>query len=106
MKPYMTALLLLGMQICLSSAQEVDRIVDIKPAGMFITDSTLPGETRKDDVVPRHAVCIQAAKQRWLIVYYTHGFRGVDDERSIMYQIRRDGPDGPLVKEGFLARVN
>jgi hypothetical protein len=29
----------------------------------------------------------------------------VDDERSVIYQVRRDAPDGPLVKEGFLARA-
>src|ERR1043165_426019 len=89
-----------------TTEQEIDRLADIKPVGMFIKDSTLPGETRKDDVVPRHAVCIQVAKMRWLIVYYTHGFRGVDDERSILYQLRRDAPDGEVIKEGFLARVN
>jgi len=61
----------------------------IKPAGMFIKESTLPGETRQDDVVPRHAVCLQLAKTRWLIVYTTHGYRGVDDERSVLYQIRK-----------------
>jgi hypothetical protein len=77
----------------------------IEPRGMLIADSTLAGERRADDVVPRHACGLQAARNRWIIVYYTHGFRGVDDERSIMYQIRRDAPDGPLLKEGFLAKT-
>ncbi|MBI1830405.1 MAG: hypothetical protein HYR84_03030, partial [Planctomycetes bacterium] len=78
---------------------------NIKPAGMFIKESTSPGETRKDDVVPRHAVCVQASKTRWLIVYTTHGYRGVDDERSVLYQLRKDAPDGVVIKEGFLARA-
>ena len=29
---------------------------------------------------------------------------GVDDDRSIVYQLRSGAPDGPVVKEGFLAR--
>src|SRR5213595_995470 len=82
-----------------------ERIADIKPGGMFIKESTLPGETRANDVVPRHAVCVQLAKTRWLIVYTTHGYRGVDDERSVLYQIRKDAPDGDVLREGFLGKA-
>jgi hypothetical protein len=78
----------------------------IEPGGMLIRECTLPGERRHNDVVPRHAVCIQAARERWVIVYTTHGYRGVDDERSVIYQVRRDAPDGTLLKEGFLARAD
>src|SRR5262245_48648630 len=77
---------------------------ELKSMGMFIKESTLPGETRRDDVVPRHAVCLQAAKSRWLIIYTTHGYRGADDERSVLYQVRKDAPDGAVLKEGFLAK--
>jgi len=77
----------------------------LEPAGMLIRDSTLAGERRADDVVPRHACGLQLARRRWLLVYYTHGFRGVDDERSILYQLRGEAPDGPVLREGFFARV-
>jgi hypothetical protein len=77
----------------------------IEPGGMFIRECDLPGERRRDDVVPRHAVCIQAARERWVVVYTTHGYRGVDDERSVIYQVRRDAPDGEVLKEGFLAQA-
>lgn len=77
----------------------------IEPGGMLVRECDLPGERRRDDVVPRHAVCVQAARQRWVVIYTTHGYRGVDDERSIIYQVRRDAPDGPVLKEGFLARA-
>src|SRR5262245_33456627 len=77
----------------------------IEPGGMLVRECDLPGERRRDDVVPRHAVCVQAARARWLVIYTTHGFRGVDDERSVIYQVRRDAPDGPVLKEGFLARA-
>src|SRR5216684_7600759 len=80
-------------------------IESIKPQGEFIRECTLPGETRKDDVVPRHANAIQLSRQRWLVIYSTHGYRGVDDERSIIYQVRRDAPDGAVLKEGFLVRT-
>ena len=80
-------------------------IASIEHLGEFIHECTLPGETRRDDVVPRHANAIQIGSARWLVVYSTHGYRGVDDERSIVYQIRRDAPDGKVLKEGFLARA-
>src|SRR4051812_47763145 len=86
-------------------AQEGDRIAAIKPGGMFIKEASLDGEMRKNDVVPRHAVCLQLAKTRWLIVYTTHGYRVVDDERSVLYQIRKDAPDGDVIKEGFLGKA-
>src|SRR5207244_13056432 len=76
----------------------------IKNQGEFIRECTLPGETRRDDVVPRHANAIQLSSARWLVIYSTHGYRGVDDERSIVYQVRRDAPDGAVLKEGFVAR--
>ncbi len=80
-------------------------IESIQPQGMLVRECTLEGETRKDGVVPRHANAIQLSRQRWLVVYSTHGYRGVDDERSIVYQIRRDASDGAVLKEGFLVRT-
>src|SRR5260221_2272139 len=74
--------------------------------GRFIEECTLPGETRRDDVVPRHANAIQLSADRWLVIYSTHGYRGVDDERSIVYQVRADRPDGRVLKEGFLSRTS
>ena len=79
-------------------------IESIEHFGEFIHECTLPGETRADDVVPRHANCIQLSATRWLVIYSTHGYRGIDDERSIIYQVRRDAPDGAVMKEGFLMR--
>lgn len=80
-------------------------IESITYGGPLIRECTLPGETFKDDVVPRHANAIQVSKNRWLVVYSTHGFRGVDDERSIIYQLRREAPDGLVIKEGFLVQA-
>jgi hypothetical protein len=74
--------------------------------GRFVEECTLPGETRRDDVVPRHANAIQLSAERWLVIYSTHGYRGVDDERSIIYQVRAERPDGPVLKEGFLSRTS
>ncbi|HEY7422875.1 MAG TPA: hypothetical protein VH682_01320 [Gemmataceae bacterium] len=93
-------LLLLG-----SLASAAADAPSVEQAGMLIPDSSLPGERRADDVVPRHACCVQASRRRWIIVYYTHGFRGVDDERSVLYQVRADAPDGKVLREGFLART-
>jgi hypothetical protein len=82
-----------------------DGVVAIEPQGMLFRECSLPGESRADRVVPRHANCLQVSRQRWLVIYSTHGYRGVDDERSIVYQLRRDAPDGAILKEGFLARA-
>ncbi len=79
-------------------------IESVEHVGQLVRECTLPGHTRADDVVPRSANCIQISATRWLIVYATHGYRGVDDERSIIYQVRSDAPDGSVLKEGFLAR--
>lgn len=89
----------------LVSRAAADEPFTIEPGGMLIRECDLPGERRRDDVVPRHAVCVQASQKRWVIVYTTHGYRGVDDERSVIYQVRRGSPDGPVLKEGFLARA-
>ena len=70
---------------------------------MLIGECTLAGERRADDVVPAHPNGIQVSRDRWLLVYATRGFRGVDDDRSIVYQVRRGAPDGPVLKEGMLA---
>ncbi len=79
-------------------------IESVELAGQLIRECTLPGHTRLDDVVPRSANAIQLSATRWLVLYGTHGYRGVDDERSIIYQVRRDAPDGPVLKEAFFAR--
>jgi len=87
-----------------ASAEPAGDIESIEHLGQFIRECTLSGETRGDDVVPRHANAIQMSSSRWLVIYSTHGYRGVDDEHSIVYQVRRDAPDGPVLKEGFLSR--
>jgi len=76
----------------------------IEPMGQLVWDCTLPGETKADQVWPAHANGIQVSKDRWLLVYATRGFRFMDDDRSIVYQLRESRPDGRVVKEGFLSR--
>ena len=88
-----------------ASEAESGSIESIQQRGQLVRECGLPGESRKDGVVPRHANCIQLSKDRWLVLYSTHGYRGVDDERSILYQVRRDEPDGAVLKEGFLVRT-
>ncbi len=80
-------------------------IVSIEPATRLVTECTLPGETRADDVTPAHPNGLQVSRDRWLLLYGTRGFRGVDDDRSSVYQLRNEAPDGPVIKEGFLSRT-
>ena len=78
---------------------------EIEPRGVLIRDCAVPGETRSDDVTPAHPNGIPVSKDRWLLVYATRGFRGVDDDLSILYQLRAGAPDGWLIKEGAFART-
>jgi len=77
--------------------------IDVK--GKLVHECTIPGETRADDVFPGHPNGTPLSKDRWLIIYATRGWRKVDDDRSIIYQLRKDRPDGPVLKEGLLRRA-
>ena len=76
----------------------------IEHRGKLIDECALNGETRKDGVYPAHPNGIRVSRNRWIIVYATRGFRRKDDDRSIIYQLRRDAPDGPVIKEGRIAQ--
>ena len=74
-------LLLLGS---LATAATTD-VPPVEPAGMLISDSSLAGERRADDVVPRHACCVQASQRRWVVVQRTDrqlyfGIAAADDD--------------------------
>src|ERR1051326_4451525 len=86
-------------------------IQQITHDGFFVADSTVAGETRADGAYPHMGDALPLCKDRWLILYSTRGFLGVDqgfrggdNDRSIVYQLRRDGPKGTVIKEGILER--
>lgn len=73
--------------------------------GMYVHDCTLSGERRADDVFPGHPNGIPLSRDRWFVIYATRGWRKVDDDRSIVYQLRAGGPAGAVLKEGFLRQA-
>ena len=75
----------------------------IEPLGRLIADCPFPGETRADDVWPAHPNAIQVSKDRFLVVYATRGYRGGDDDLSIVYQLRAGALDGPVLAERMVA---
>lgn len=77
----------------------------IELLGMFLRACSVPGETRADDVFPAHPNSIRLSRDRWLVVYATRGWRGLDDDRSVVAQIRSGSPIGPLVRERCLAQT-
>ena len=77
-------------------------IAGIEHRGFLIQECSLPGETRADNVFPALADGIQVSNRRFLLVYSTRGWRGVDDNLSIVYQLRDGAYDGRVVKEGLL----
>ena len=76
----------------------------IEHRGMLIKECSIPGETRADEVYPSHPNGTQVSRDKFLLVYATRGFRGTDDDRSTVYQLREGGFDGRLIKEGILGR--
>lgn len=80
-------------------------IESIEVKGKLVHECCVAGETRAEDVFPAHANGIPLSHDRWLIIYATRGWRKVDDDRSIIYQIRKDAPDGDLLKEGMLRQA-
>lgn len=74
-------------------------ITSIESRGIFIDECRLEGETRGNGVFPSQHNTLRLSQERWLVVFATRGFRGIDDNRSIVYQIRKGTPDGPVIKE-------
>ncbi len=73
--------------------------------GPLIHVCSLPGEGRDRGVFPAHPNGQQVRHDRWLLVYATRGWRGGDDDLSIIWQLRRDAPTGAVLREGCLARA-
>lgn len=82
-----------------------DGIESIEHRGVLVSECSIRGERRRDDVVPAHPNGIQVSRDRWLLVCATRGFRGVDDDRSIAYQLRAGSPEGRVIREGVLVRT-
>lgn len=71
--------------------------------GQFMTDTRIPGEGKTDWVQPSYPTFVQLSCDRYLILFQTRGFGGIDNERAICYQIRADRPNGPVLKEKVLS---
>ena len=80
-------------------------IDQILSRGYYIEECRLPGESKADECVPAQHNTIQLSKNRWFVIFETRGFRGVDDNRSVIYQVRGDTPDGTILSEGCLDKA-
>ncbi len=80
--------------------------IQIIPVGPLIQSSTIEGDRREDNVSPHATVGSQLSKDRWFLVYHTRGYRAVDEELSVLYQIREGKPDGRIIREGVLDSWN
>ncbi len=79
-------------------------IDSIHVQGKLLHECTMEGERRIDDVYPGHGNGCQLSADRWMLIYATRGWRETDDDRSIIYQLRADRPDGRIVREGRLRK--
>ena len=75
----------------------------IEHRGKLIHECTLPGHTRADGLYPGHINAAQLSASRFLLIYTTRGWRGTDDNCSVIYQLREGAYDGKLLAEGVLA---
>ena len=80
-------------------------ICDIASRGYYIDQCRLAGESKADECVPAQHNTIQLSRDRWFIIFETRGFRGLDDNRSIVYQVRKDAPHGRVLAEGILDKA-
>jgi len=78
--------------------------IRIEHLGKLIDDMSIPGERRVDGVAPAHGNATQLSRDRFLVLNSTLRFRGVDDNCSITWQLRRDSYTGPIIKEGIFAK--
>lgn len=77
-------------------------ITRLTPKGYYIDACGLSGETKAERCFPAQHNTLRLRKDRWLVVYETRGFRGIDDNRSVVYQVRADAPTGAVLSEGYL----
>ena len=78
-------------------------LVDIRYRGGFLTDTSIPGERKSDYVIPAHGNgALRASRSRWIVFASTLDPIGWDAVKSIIYQIRSDAPDGPVLNEGIV----
>ena len=79
--------------------------MNIQYRGLLISDTCIPGEGKSQGITPEISACVQASRDKWLIVFGTLDPRGWDTNRSILYQIRNAAPDGTVIKEGIIEKA-
>ena len=79
-------------------------ITELVHKGKLIHECSLEGETRAEGLFPGHINGLQASKDRFLTLYTTRGWRGSDDNVSVICQIRDGAYDGPVLREVCLAK--
>lgn len=77
----------------------------IEHQGKLLHECPLPGEGRDHNTTPAHPNGVQLSRDRFLLTYSTRSFRGRDDERSAVYQLRADSWTGPILADGWFSRT-
>ena len=71
--------------------------------GTLMSDTTIPGQQKRDNAQPANAVCWQLSRDRFIWTFSIMTYQGTDSTRAIAYQIRRDAPEGRVLNEGLFA---
>jgi hypothetical protein len=77
----------------------------IQYKGPLISDTLIPGEGKSEGITPEISSCVQASRDKWIILFGTVDPRGHDTNRSLFYQIRKESPDGDIIKEGVIEKA-
>ncbi|MHC4872650.1 MAG: hypothetical protein ACYTFY_12480 [Planctomycetota bacterium] len=80
-------------------------IKSINYKGPYILDLPIEGCRKSDNVMPSHPKGIMLSKDRYLVVLGSRGYLGVDDDREIVYQVRKDFMDGEVLNQGKLTET-
>ena len=78
-------------------------MIELTHRGKLLHECHVPGESRVNERYPGHINGMQIGENRFMLLYSTRGWRGSDDNMSVIFQIRDGGYDGELVREGRLA---
>ena len=89
--------------VAFAAPKPAGTIEHIEHMGALIRECSLVGERRRITWCRPMPTGSSKSENRWMLIYATRGFRGNDDDRSIVFQLRSETPDGRVIKEGIFS---
>lgn len=80
-------------------------IKSIEYKGFFARGCELEGDRRDDGFTPGQGNVLQLSENLFMVAFSVRGIRGIDDDTSVVYQLRKGSPLGEIVREGHFAKT-